>query len=64
MLPKAVQSIWNGLTIRGIIPEIKGLEYIIVVIAIGLIAVASKQTGRKDGIKPMYNNLLSNLWDD
>ncbi len=41
MLPKAVQSIYNALTIRGIIPDIKGLEYIILILAIGIIGVAS-----------------------
>ena len=37
LLPKAVQSIWNGLVNRGLIPEIKGLETFIVMMAIGLI---------------------------
>lgn len=63
LLPKAVQSIWNGLVNRGLIPEIKGLETFIVMMAIGLIGVASNQTGRDNGIKPMYNSLLSKMWD-
>jgi len=50
-MPKAVQSIWNALVNRGIIPTIKGIETIIVVLAIAFIGLASSQTGRKDGIK-------------
>jgi hypothetical protein len=63
LLPKAVQSTWNGLVIRGLLPNIKGLEVVIIIVAIGLIGLASNQTGRKEGIKPMYNSLLSKLWD-
>ena len=63
LLPKAIQSIWNGLVIRRMIPEFKVLEYLVIVVSIGLIGLASTQSGRKDGIKPMYNSLLSKLWD-
>jgi hypothetical protein len=45
------------------LPEIKGLEYVILVLSIGLIGLASSQTGR-DGVKTMYNNLLKNIWND
>lgn len=64
LLPKAIQSIWNALSNRKVIPHIKGIETLIIILSIGLIGVASTQTGRKDGIKPMYNSLLSKLWSD
>ncbi len=64
LIPKAIQSIWNAMVNRNIIPEIKGLETIVVILSIAFIGVASSQTGRKDGIKPMYDNLLKKLWDD
>jgi hypothetical protein len=63
-MPKAIQSIWNALANRKIIPQIPGIETLIVIIAIAFIGLASSQTGRKDGIKPMYNSLLRKLWDD
>jgi uncharacterized membrane protein len=63
-MPKAIQSIWNALANRNIIPHIPGLEVIIVIIAIAFIGMASSQTGRKDGIKSMYDNLLRKLWDE
>jgi len=63
LLPKAIQSIWNGLAIRRIIPEIRFLEYIVIIVSIGLIGLASTQSGRKEGIKPMYNSLLQKMWD-
>ena len=63
LLPKAIQSLWNGLVNRGLLPVIKGLDIFLVIISIGLIGLASTETGRQDGIKAMYNNLFKKLWD-
>lgn len=41
MLPKALAAIYCALISRGIIPDIKNLETFVLIIAIGLIGVAS-----------------------
>jgi hypothetical protein len=64
LIPKAAQSFWNLLVNRRYLPEIKGLETAIVILSIAFIGLASSQTDRKDGIKPMYNSLLKKMWDD
>ncbi len=41
MLPKAIAAVYSALISRGIIPDVKNLETVVLIIAIGLIGVAS-----------------------
>ena len=63
MMPKAIAAVYAALISRGLIPETKNVETVVLVVSIGLIGMASNQTGRKEGIKPIFNKLLSLLWD-
>lgn len=39
--PKGIAAIWSGLVVRGLMPEIKNLETVVLIVSIGLIGIAS-----------------------
>ena len=63
LLPKSIAGIYSMLYVRGLVPALPNIEVLILILALGFIGLASSQTGRKDGIKPIFDNLLSKLWD-
>lgn len=64
MLPKAIPALYSAFELRGLLPTLsKHIEVPILIIAVGLIGMASSQTGRKDAIKPIFDKLLCVLWD-
>eukprot|EP00347_Sterkiella_histriomuscorum_P018590 403344932 len=63
LLPKAIPALYSFFQIRGLAPQLNNIEIPILILAVGLIGVASSQTGRKDAIKPIFDKLLCLLWD-
>ncbi|CDW84220.1 UNKNOWN [Stylonychia lemnae] len=63
LLPKAIPGLYSFFYVRGLAPKLGNIEVPILILAVGLIGLASSQTGRKDALKPMFDKLLCLLWD-
>ena len=63
LIPKFIEILWKALQARGLVGTVPNAHEMCFVLAIGVIGVASSQTGRSDKVRPAMSSLLSYFWD-